>query len=183
MCSGGVYELTVKVTDTAVVMVADANGEVEKDAVTFTVSADDATPAVITQVSPQGVVKSDSATFSVQAYDEQSGVATVTLSLNGGDAAEGETLAVTGLVSGTQTVDAVVTNGAGLETPFRWTFTVVLDTTPPEISSATVDIQNGRVGRDVIALTTGTHTVTITAESAGGTTAHAWTFTVELYHF
>ena len=119
MCSGGVYELTVKVTDTAVVMVADANGEVEKDAVTFTVSADDATPAVITQVSPQGVVKSDSATLSVQAYDEQSGVATVTLSLNGGDAAEGETLAVTGLVSGTQTVDAVVTNGAGLETPFR----------------------------------------------------------------
>ena len=59
-----------------------------------------------------------------------------------------------------------MTNGAGLETPFRWTFTVVLDTTPPEISSATVDIQNGRVGRDVIALTTGTHTVTITAESA-----------------
>ena len=39
----------------------------------------------------------------------------MTLSLNGGDAAEGETLAVTGLVSGTQTVDAVVTNGAGLE--------------------------------------------------------------------
>ena len=122
---------------TAVVTVGDANGEVAKDAVTFTVSADDTTPAVITQVSPQGVVKSDSATLSVQAYDEQSGVATVTLSLNGGDAAEGETLAVTGLVSGTQTVDAVVTNGAGLETPFRWTFTVVLDTTPPEISSVT----------------------------------------------
>ena len=122
---------------TAVVAVGDANGEVAKDAVTFTVSADDTTPAVITQVSPQGVVKSDSATLSVQAYDEQSGVATVTLSLNGGDAAEGETLAVTGLVNGTQTVDAVVTNGAGLETPFRWTFTVVLDTTPPEISSVT----------------------------------------------
>ena len=122
---------------TAVVTVGDANGEVAKDAVTFTVSADDATPAVITQVSPQGVVKSDSATLSVQAYDEQSGVATVTLSLNGGDAAEGETLAVTGLVSGTQTVDAVVTNGAGLETTFRWTFTIVLDTTPPEISSVT----------------------------------------------
>ena len=122
---------------TAVVTVGDANGEVAKDAVTFTVSADDTTPAVITQVSPQGVVKSDSATLSVQAYDEQSGVATVTLSLNGGDAAEGETLAVTGLVSGTQTVDAVVTNGAGLETTFRWTFTVVLDTTPPEISSVT----------------------------------------------
>ena len=33
--------------------------------------------------------------------------------------------------------DAVVTNGAGLETPFRWTFTVVLDNTPPEISSVT----------------------------------------------
>ena len=122
---------------TAVVAVGDANGEVAKDAVTFTVSADDATPAIITQVSPQGVVKSDSATLSVQAYDEQSGVATVTLSLNEGDAAEGETLAVTGLVSGTQTVDAVVTNGAGLETTFRWTFTVVLDTTPPEISSVT----------------------------------------------
>ena len=122
---------------TAVVTVGDANGEVAKDVVTFTVSADDTTPAVITQVSPQGVVKSDSATLSVQAYDEQSGVATVTLSLNEGDAVEGETLAVTGLVSGTQTVDAVVTNGAGLETPFRWTFTVVLDTTPPEISSVT----------------------------------------------
>ena len=43
-----------------------------------------------------------------------------------------------------------------------------------------MDIQNGRVGRDVLGLTTGTHTVTIRAESAGGTTAHAWTFTVEL---
>ena len=43
-----------------------------------------------------------------------------------------------------------------------------------------MDIQNGRVGRDVLGLTTGTHTVTITATSVGGTTAHAWTFTVEL---
>jgi hypothetical protein len=108
----------------------------------------------------------------------------------------------------------------GGSTVHSWTFTVELDTTPPEISSvapqgliredavsisavvvdeqsplesvtialddgapravATVDIQNGRVGRDVIALTTGTHTVTIIATSAGGTTAHAWTFTVEL---
>ena len=122
---------------TAAVVVVDTNGEVARDVVTFTVKAADTTPAVITQVSPQGVIKSDSATLSVQAYDEQSGVATVTLSLNGGDAAEGETLAVTGLVSGTQTVEAVVTNGAGLETTFRWTFTVVLDTTPPEISSVT----------------------------------------------
>ena len=122
---------------TAVVMLEDANGEVAKDAVTFTVAAMDTTKAVITQVSPQGVVKSDSATLSVQAYDEQSGIAKVMLSLNGGDAAEGETLTVTDLVSGTQTVDAVVTNGAGLETPFKWTFTVVLDETPPEISSVT----------------------------------------------
>ncbi len=122
---------------TAVVMLEDANGEVAKDAVTFTVAAMDTTKAVITQVSPQGVVKSDSATLSVQAYDEQSGIAKVMLSLNGGDAAEGETLTVTDLVSGTQTVDVVVTNGAGLETPFKWTFTVVLDETPPEISSVT----------------------------------------------
>ena len=132
---------------TAVVMVEDANGEVAKDAVSFMVRADDTTPAIITQVSPQGVVKSASATLSVHAYDEQSGIAKVMLSLDGGDAVEGDTQEVTGLESGGHTVEAVVTNGAGLEEAFTWTFTVELDTTGPEISSG---MPQGVVGSDTV---------------------------------
>ena len=208
---------------TAVVMVEDANGEVARDAVTFMVSADDTTKPVITQVSPQGVIKSDSATLSVQAFDEQSGVAKVMISIDGGDSVEGDTQEVTGLESGGHTVDAVVTNGAGLETPFTWTFTVVLDETGPEISSGmpqgvvgsdtvmvsavVADEQSGlmkvmiavdggdamtvlesdpenvvnrqQVSHELTGLASGMHKVVVVAESEGGSTTHSWTFTVD----
>ena len=55
--------------------------------------------------------------------------------IDGGDAVDGMTREVSGLQSGTHTVMAVATNGAGLESTFSWTFTVELDTTPPVISA------------------------------------------------
>lgn len=208
---------------TAAVMVEDANGEVARDSVTFMVSADDTTKAVVTQVSPQGVVKSDTVTLSVQAFDEQSGVDKVMISIDKGTAKEGDTQEVTDLTHGSHIVDVVVTNGVGLETEYSWTFTVVLDTTGPEISataphgtlldadvmvSAVVidhesainkvtiavdsynagrpeeigggDIESGKISLPLTGLKTGTHTVTIFAESDGGPTTHSWTFTVKL---
>ena len=208
-------------------VVAESIGGSTTHSWTFTVVLD-TTPPEISSVAPQGVVKEADVMISAVVVDDQSPIESVTIAVDGGvanrvaaaDVQAGKvSQALTGLTSGTHTVEIVAMSKGG-STVHSWTFTVELDTTPPEISSvapqglirkdavsisavvvdeqsplesvtialddgapravATVDIQNGRVGRDVIALTTGTHTVTIIATSAGGTTAHAWTFTVEL---
>ncbi|MDE0184167.1 MAG: PKD domain-containing protein [Candidatus Poribacteria bacterium] len=202
---------------TVAITVTDAEGNTDDDSVTFTVKTADTTPPLITEASPQGVIKSASATLSVAASDPESGIANVSYALDGGDAVDGMTREVSGLESGTHTVMAVATNGAGLESSFSWTFTVELDTTPPVISavapqgivksaeaalSATVtdeqsDVSNvtialdggsaesvavdgGGVSRNVSGLTPGTHSVTVVATSGGGSSTHTWTFTVEL---
>jgi hypothetical protein len=188
----------------------------------------DTTAPEISVVAPQGIVEQETTLISAVVVDEQSPVTSVTIAIDGGkpvDVPEADiqsgniSMELGDLKSGTYAVEVIATSSGGSRT-HSWTFTVKLDTTPPEISSvapqglirddavsisavvvdeqselesitialddgapiavATVDIQNGRVGRDVLGLTTGTHTVTVTAESAGGTTAHAWTFTVEL---
>ncbi|MBI1928589.1 hypothetical protein HYR99_30645, partial [Candidatus Poribacteria bacterium] len=207
---------------TVSIQVIDGAGKSAQASVTFTVKTKDTTPPVITQVSPQGIVRSSTATVLVIAFDEQSGVASVTISVDGATPVKGATREVTGLSAGRHTVDVVVTNGAGLETKFNWSFTVEIevDKTPPVISAAApqgviksssatlsavvtdeqsaltgvtialdggtaqavplADIQSGKVSRNVTGLTSGTHTVTIVATSAGGSTTHTWTFTVEL---
>jgi len=205
---------------TVSIQVIDGAGKSAQASVTFTVKTKDTTPPVITQVSPQGIVRSSTATVLVIAFDEQSGVASVTISVDGKPV--GATGEVTGLAAGRHDAVAVVTNGAGLKTELKWSFTVEIevDQTPPVISavapqgvikssSATLsavvtdeqstltgvtialdggtaqavplaDIQSGKVSRNVTGLTSGTHTVTIVATSAGGSTTHTWTFTVEL---
>ena len=202
---------------TVAIMVTDVEGNAADDSVTFTVRTADTTPPLITEASPQGVVKSASATLSVAASDPESGIGSVSYALDGGAAEDGMTRAVDGLASGTHTVDVVVTNGAGLESTFSWTFTVELDTTPPVISAAApqgivksaeatlsaavtdeqsdvsnvtialdggnaeaVAVDGGGVSRDVSGLTPGTHSATIVATSSGGTSSHTWSFTVEL---
>lgn len=199
---------------TVAIMVTDSEGNTADDSVTFTANT---TPPLITEASPQGVVKSASATLSVAASDPESGIASVSYSLDGGPAEDGMTRDVSGLAAGTHTVVAVVTNGAGVESTFSWTFTVELDTTPPVISavapqgivksagatlSATVtdeqsdvsnvtialdggnanavEVDGGGVGLDVSGLTPGTHSATVVATSGGGSSTHTWTFTVEL---
>ena len=202
---------------TVAITVTDVEGNTADDSVTFTVRTADTTPPLITEASPQGVVKSASATLSVAASDPESGIGSVSYALDGGAAEDGMTRAVDGLAAGTHTVDVVVTNGAGLESTFSWTFTVELDTTPPVISAAApqgivksaeatlsaavtdeqsdvsnvtialdggnaeaVAVEGGGVSRDVSGLTPGTHSATIVATSSGGTSSHTWSFTVEL---
>ena len=120
---------------TVAITVTDAEGNTDDDSVTFTVKTADTTPPLITEASPQGIIKSASAMLSVAASDPESGIANVSYALDGGDAVDGMTREVSGLESGTHTVMAVATNGAGLQSTFSWTFTVELDTTPPVISA------------------------------------------------
>ena len=218
MLSGDRLEYTPDVladgSHTVAVMVTDVEGNTDDDSVTFKVNT---TPPLITEASPQGVVKSASTTLSVAASDPESGIRSVSYALDGGAAVDGMTRDVDGLTAGTHTVVAVVTNGAGVESTFSWTFTVELDTTPPVISAAapqgivksaeatlsaavtdeqsevssvtialdggsaeSVAVDGGGVSRDVSGLTPGTHSATIVATSSGGTSSHTWSFTVEL---
>ena len=202
---------------TAAIAITDAEGNTMSDSVKFTVRTADTTPPLITEASPQGIVKSASATLSVAASDEGSGIASVSYAIDGGAAIAGMTRNVSELAPGTHTVAAVVTNGAGLQSNFNWTFTVELDTTPPVISAVsphgitredtarisaaigdeqsaitkvtiaidggsagTVTLIDGRASRRARGLESGTHTVTVSATSDGGTSTHSWTFTVDL---
>ena len=120
---------------TAAIAITDAEGNTMSDSVKFTVRTADTTPPLITEASPQGIVKSASATLSVAASDEESGIGSVSYAIDDGAAVDGMTRAVSNMAPGTHTVAAVVTNGAGLQSTFNWTFTVELDTTPPVIST------------------------------------------------
>ena len=84
---------------TASIQVSDADGKMDDAAVIFTVDypEPDMTPPVVTQVSPQGTVWGANVTLSVTAVDDQSGVASVSIALDGGDAVEGASRDVEGL--------------------------------------------------------------------------------------
>jgi PKD repeat protein len=121
---------------TVTLEITDADGNPAQSSVTFTVSATDATPPIVTEVSPKGLVKSSEVILSADAFDAESGIESITLSIDvGGSPVEGPSpLNVADLTAGGYAVVAVVKNGAGLEKTFVWSFTVELDTTPPVIS-------------------------------------------------
>ena len=105
----------------------------------FTVELD-TTPPVISAVSPQGIIREDSAEISAAIGDEQSDITRVTIAVDGGAARvaplrNGRVSRMeTGMESGTHTVTVAATSGGGTST-HSWTFTVDLDTTPPEVSA------------------------------------------------
>ncbi|HIO81721.1 TPA: PKD domain-containing protein, partial [Candidatus Poribacteria bacterium] len=94
----------------------------------------DKTPPIVSSVTPQGLVRSADVTVAVSVFDDQSGISDVQLSVNGDAAKKGSQRRVT-LNSGNHAARAVVTNGVGLKTTFDWTFTVEIDTTPPQITT------------------------------------------------
>jgi hypothetical protein len=97
------------------IQVTDADGKMADAAVIFTVDypEPDMTPPVVTQVSPLGTVWGGNVTLSVTAVDDQSGVASVSIALDGGDAVDGATRDVEGLTLGQHSATATVTNGDG----------------------------------------------------------------------
>ena len=122
---------------TVSIQVTDADGKMDDAAVIFTVDypEPDMTPPVVTQVSPQGVVWGANVTLSVTAGDDQSGVASVSIALDGGDAVEGASRDVEGLTLGQHTGTATVTNGDGFSDEYSWTFSIALDEEPPTIAT------------------------------------------------
>ena len=119
---------------TVTIQATDPDGKMADASVTFSVEFDHS-PPVVTQVSPQGVVWGADTTLSVTAVDDQSGVASIAIALDGGDAVDGATRAVEGLTLGQHTATATVTNGDGYSDTYSWTFTVALDEEPPAIGT------------------------------------------------
>lgn len=119
---------------TVTIQATDADGKMDDASVTFSVEFDHS-PPVVTQVSPQGVIWGADTTLSVTAVDDQSGVASIAIALDGGDAVDGATRDVEGLASGQHTATATVTNGDGYSDTYSWTFTVALDEEPPAIGT------------------------------------------------
>ena len=119
---------------TVTIQATDADGKMSDASVTFSVEFDHS-PPVVTQVSPLGVIWGSTATLSVTAVDDQSGVASVSISLDGGDAVDGATRDVEGLALGQHSATATVTNGDGYSDTYSWTFTVALDEEPPAIGT------------------------------------------------
>ena len=119
------------------IQVGDADGKMADASVIFTVDypEPDMTPPVVTQVSPQGTVWGANVTLSVTAVDDQSGVASVSIALDGGDAVEGASRDVEGLTLGQHTATATVTNGDGFSDEYSWTFSIALDEESPTIAS------------------------------------------------
>jgi hypothetical protein len=171
------------------VEVIDAAGNKASAMWIFTVELD-TTPPQISVVSPQGLIRASSAKITVSATDK-SGIADVTIKLNGADVtdvqiADGIAAAdVTNLTSGEQQVEAVVIDGAGNEAQIAWSFTVELDTTPPQITvaspqgtiyedsttvSATITDESGIRGRPIIRVDGSSQSVTF---SDGVATANA----------
>ena len=122
---------------TASIQATDADGKMDDAAVIFTVDypEPDMTPPVVTQVSPQGTVWGANVTLSVTAVDDQSGVASVSIALDGGDAVEGASRDVEALALGRHTGTATVTNGDGFSDEYSWTFSIALDEEPPTVAT------------------------------------------------
>lgn len=119
---------------TVTIQATDADGKMADASVTFSVEFDHS-PPVVTQVSPLGTVWGGDVTLSVTAVDDQSGVASVSISLDGGDAVDGASREVEGLALGQHSATATVTNGDGYSDTYSWTFTVALDEEPPAIGT------------------------------------------------
>jgi len=143
---GGAYQATVYATDKA--------GNIGQSIVAFVVEGSkqpDTTPPILAQASPQGVVTDADVTISVLASDEQSGIAGVTLTLDGKELGEGASQSIKALADGNHKVIALVTNGDGLETTYEWTFSVqAKDTTAPIITAVS---PHGVVGSNDVNLT------------------------------
>ena len=119
---------------TVTIRVTDPDGKMAEASVTFSVELDHS-PPVISQVSPLGVIWGDSTTLTVTAIDDQSGVASVSIALDGGDAVEGASRDVEGLALGQHTATATATNGDGFSDEYTWTFSVALDEEAPSIGT------------------------------------------------
>ena len=129
----------------------------------------DKTPPIVSSVTPQGLVRSADVTVAVSVFDDQSGISDVQLSVNGGAAKKGSQRRVT-LVSGNHTARAVVTNGVGLKTTFDWTFTVEIDTTPPQITTVspegTIRLGKPQISISVVDDSSGVDKIEISAVNA-----------------
>ena len=133
------------------------------------VEAVDKTPPIVSSVTPQGLVRSADVTVAVSVFDDQSGISDVQLSVNGGAAKKGSQRRVT-LDSGNHTARAVVTNGGGLKTTFDWTFTVEIDTTPPQITTVspegTIRLGKPQISVSVVDDSSGVDKIEISAVNA-----------------
>ncbi len=119
---------------------AESTGGTATHTWSFTVELD-TTPPVITRARPQGVVTSTSVTIAAVVTDEESAVTSATIALDGGRAIDVTPAAngpvnrrVTDLNPGLHGIELVATSAGGTAT-HTWTFTVDLDTTPPEVST------------------------------------------------
>ena len=119
---------------TVTIQVTDPDGKMAEASVTFSVEFDHS-PPVISQVSPLGTGFGPTVTLSVTAIDDQSGVASVTIALDGGEAVDGASRDVDGLALGQHTATATATNGDGYASEYTWTFTVYLDEESPTIGT------------------------------------------------
>ena len=119
---------------TVTIQVTDPDGKMAEASVTFSVEFDHS-PPVISQVSPLGTGFGPTVTLSVTAIDDQSGVASVTIALDGGEAVDGASRDVEGLTLGQHTATATATNGDGYTSEYTWTFTVYLDEEAPTIGT------------------------------------------------
>ena len=119
---------------TVTIQVTDPDGKMVDASVNFSVEFDHS-PPVVTQVSPLGVVWGANATLSVTAGDDQSGVASISIALDGGEAVDGASRDVEGLTIGQHTATATVTNGDGYADEYSWTFTIAVDEEPPTIGT------------------------------------------------
>ena len=111
---------------TVTIQVTDPDGKMAEASVTFSVEFDHS-PPVISQVSPLGTGFGPTVTLSVTAIDDQSGVASVTIALDGGEAVDGASRDVEGLTLGQhtlplprQTATATQANTHG-HSRFTWT--------------------------------------------------------------
>ena len=126
---------------TVVVTATDEHGNVGSAEYQFTVSLDLESP-VITTVSPTGVVEMPDTTLAA-AFSDASMVASVTFSVDGGDAMDAAisddntsaTLAVTGLADGDHTVVVTATDEHGNVGSAEYQFTVSLDLEAPVITT------------------------------------------------
>ncbi len=157
---GGAYRASITVTD-----IAGNEGTAE---VEFTIEGGelDTTPPVISGASPQGTIKDFSAALSARVMDEESDITRVTISLNGDDPKEVSIPDASRDITasrdakfgrGTHSATLVAESAGGVKT-HTWTFTVVLDSTPPVISAVA---PQGLVRKDSVTLSA----VVVDAES------------------
>jgi len=138
--SPGAYQISVDVTDKA------RNQKIITSQFTVEAIEEDNSPPLILSTSPQGTLTSADVTISVIVIDEkineeESGVDSVTVSIDGGEAQDmtfDKTSATyeTTLDDGTHSVNVVAKDKKGNEANALWSFTIDLDKTAPVISSA-----------------------------------------------